>query len=234
MNPPPDIHYIDVAPWCGLREPFSSLSHLLGAAVFAGLGYHLIRRGRGDWVRTASLSVLVAASVELLITSGIYHMYEPGPVRKVMLRLDVASVFLLIAGSMTPVHAILFKGRSRQVGLVLVWTVAITGIIWRVLFCQDTPGPEGIAFFLLFGWGSATTAVVLWRRFGWTFIRPAVFSGLAYTAGAIGLVLNRPILVPGIIGPHEVWHIAVLTALGLQWRFVYQFASGDPRYITEK
>ena len=220
-------HLIDVYPWLGCREPFSALSHLIGAGIFAGVAYHVTKKGVGDRLRAASLAAFGVCSVSLLLVSGIYHLFWPGPLRSVMLRIDVAAVFLLIAGSMTPVHAILFAGISRWAALLLIWCVAIGGIIWRILFCEETPGPAGIAFFLLFGWGSVITASVLWRRYGWDFVRPAVLSGLAYTIGAIGLMLHRPILIPGIIGPHEIWHLAVLCGLGLQWLFVNQFAAGQ-------
>ena len=226
-----DPHQIDVFALSGFREPFSSVSHLIGAAVFAGLSYDLVRCGRGDVVRTASLCVLSLSTVVLLLLSGVYHIFSPGPVREFMLRADVAGVFLLIAGSMTPGHAILFSGWWRWGALFLIWTIAVTGIIWRIMFCENSPGPAGIAFFLFFGWGSVITAFLLWRRNGWRFIRPAVMSGLAYTTGAIGLILHRPMLIPGVIGPHEVWHIAVLCGLGLHWRFVSNFARSvcDPQ-----
>ena len=227
MMPTPDLQQIDVLPWLGCREPFSSISHLLGAGVFAGLAVHLVRRGRGNWLRMTSLTVLAISSVVLLLLSGTYHLFWPGPTREFMLRADVAAVFLLIAGSMTPVHAILFTGLSRWGALALIWIVAIGGIFWRMLYCENSPGPAGIAFFLLFGWGSVITAFVLWRRFGWAYVQPAVLAGLAYTIGAIGLMLHRPILVPGFVGPHELWHLAVLCGLGLHWQFVSQFASGQ-------
>lgn len=224
MNGP---HAIDVSPWLGCREPFSALSHLIGAAIFAGLAFGFVRQGYGQRIRTCSLAVLATASVLLLLCSGFYHLQWPGPTRQLLLRVDVAGVFLLIAASMTPVHAILFSGWSRWGTLLLIWTFAITGIVWRILFCEDTPGPEGIAIFLLFGWGSVLTAFILWYRFGWSFIQPAVLAGLAYTVGAIGLMLHWPTLIPGVVGPHEIWHLAVLTGIGLHWRFVNQFASGN-------
>ena len=220
------IHQIDVWPWLGVREPFCSLSHLLGAGVFAGLSFPLIQRGRGNRLRVGSLATLGVSTVVLLLLSGIYHVFWPGPAREVMLRADVAAVFLLIAGSMTPVHAILFTGVSRWGALIFIWFVALAGILWRMLFCENTPGVAGIAFFLLFGWGSVISALVLWRRYGWSFIQPAVLSGLAYTMGAIILMLHRPTLVQGVIGPHEIWHIAVLCGLALHWQFVDQFACG--------
>jgi hypothetical protein len=104
------IDDIAVFPLPGCREPLSSLSHMLGAFVFAAMAILLIRRGRGDWVRTTSLVVMAASSVLLLLLSSAYHLTWPGPVRDFLLRADVAGIFLLIAGSMTPVHAILFSG----------------------------------------------------------------------------------------------------------------------------
>lgn len=217
---------IEVFPLPCFREPMSSLSHLLGAVVFTALAVVLVRRGRGDWCRTASLVVMAFSTVQLLVLSGIYHMYWPGPLRQFMVRADVSGVFLLIAGSLTPIHVILFRGAARWGPLALAWTAAILGIILRMVFFDSVSGGAGIAIFLLFGWGAAITAAVLWQRYGWAFVQPGVLAGLAYTAGAIVLALHRPTLVTGLVGPHELWHLAVLTGLGLHWRFVFQFASG--------
>jgi channel protein (hemolysin III family) len=186
----------------------------------------LIRRGRGDWVRTSSLAVMAASSVLLLILSSAYHLSWPGPARDFLLRADVAGVFLLIAGSMTPIHAILFSGRSRWLALTLIWTIAIAGILLRMIYHEFVTDAVGVSIFLMCGWGSLVTAIVLWRRYGWEFMKPAVLAGASYTLGAIVLLFHGPTLVTGIIGPHELWHLAVLSGLSMHWRFVYQFASG--------
>lgn len=211
-------------PFC--REPMSSFTHMVGACVFAAMAILLIRRGRGDWVRTASLVVMAASSVLLLILSSAYHLAWPGPTRDFLLRADVAGIFLLIAGSMTPIHAILFTGRSRWLALIGIWTIAVIGILFRMIFHAWISDAVGVSIFLLCGWGSLTTAIVLWRRFGWTFIKPAVFAGASYTFGAIVLLFHGPTIIHGIMGPHELWHIAVLSGLAMHWRFVFQFAAG--------
>ena len=217
---------IQTLPLPGCREPLSSFSHVLGAVVFTVLAASLVRRGRGDWVRMTSLVVMASCSVLLLSLSGIYHLFWPGPMRAIMVRADVSAIFLLIAGCMTPIHAILFQGVSRWLPLVLIWMIAALGIVLRLIFYEWVNGSVGIAIFLLYGWGCASTAIVLWRRFGWTFIQPAVMAGLAYTLGAIVLLNHAPTLVIGVIGPHELWHVAVLSGLALHWRFVFQFAAG--------
>ena len=220
------IDEIAVFPLPGCREPLSSLSHMLGAFVFAAMAILLIRRGRGDWVRTSSLAVMASSSVLLLILNSAYHLSWPGPARDFLLRADVAGVFLLIAGSMTPIHAILFSGRSRWLALTLIWTIAIAGILLRMIYHEFVTDAVGVSIFLMCGWGSLVTAIVLWRRYGWEFMKPAVLAGASYTLGAIVLLFHGPTLVTGIIGPHELWHLAVLSGLSMHWRFVYQFASG--------
>lgn len=217
---------IQMMPLAGCHEPVSSLSHFLGAFYFAWLATQLVRRGRGDWARTSSLAVMGSSSVLLLFLSSIYHYFIPGPMREFMVRADISAIFLVIAGSMTPVHAILFRGTARWLPLVLIWTAAFVGIILRMMFYEAMDGRAGIAVFMLFGWAGTITFYVLWRRYGWAFVKPALLSGLCYTAGAVALLLHRPILVAGVIGPHEFWHISVLFGLGLHWYFVSQFAAG--------
>lgn len=222
-----DLPVIEAMPWLGCREPFSSVTHLMGSAVYAGLAVQFIGRGRGDWIRTTSLSIMAIASVLLLFMSGMYHFCWPGPAREIMLRIDVVSVFLLIAASMTPGQAILFTGPARWGSLAVIWTTAILGITWRLMYWDTTHGTPAMIVFLIFGWASVLSAIAIWRRYGWTFVQPAILSGLVYTAGAIVLARHSPTLVPGLIGPHEIWHVAVLAGIGLQWYFVSQFASGD-------
>lgn len=217
---------ITTAPFSGIREPFSSLSHIVGAGVFAVFAILLIWRGRGDRLRAISLGLMAYASIQTLVVSSIYHMLWPGPSREFMLRADVAGIFFLIAGCITPVHVILFTGPERWAPLAVAWITAVGGAILRISYFDRLPGGAGVAIFLVFGWAGAVTATVLWYRYGWKFVRYAVLAGLSYTAGAIVLLLHRPVLVDGVIGPHELWHMAVLIGLGLHWRFVFQFASG--------
>jgi len=212
----------------GFREPVSCFTHLLAAFVFAILSFYLVRRGRGSWNRTASLAVMALSSVFLLSMSAVYHLLGPGTGRYVMQQLDVAGVFALIAGTVTPVHSILFRGFNRWAPLLLVWSAAATGITLRTIFSESLPSGVGIAIFVLLGWGGLISCILLWRRYGFLFVKPLLLGGLAYTLGAIVLGLKWPILIPRVIGAHEVWHVAVIAGLGLHWKFVFQFAGGPP------
>src|SRR5262245_30751473 len=87
----------------GFHEPFSAISHLFGAVLFAFMGLLLLRRGRGDTGRLIYLGVFVFACVFLMSMSGVYHMMiRGGAAHSVMERLDHAAIFVLIAGTFTP------------------------------------------------------------------------------------------------------------------------------------
>ena len=213
-------------PLFGIREPFSSISHLTGALIFTALAVLLVRQARGNLLRAISVGVMAYVCIQTLVISGLYHMQWPGPNREFFLRLDVAGIFLVIAGSVTPVHVILFQGVERWAPLGVAWITAIGGMLLRIRYFDSLPPGAGTAIFLVFGWCTAVTAYIVWCRYGWKFVRLAILAGLSYTAGAVVLLLHRPMLIGGVVGPHEVWHLAVLAALAMHWRFVFQFASG--------
>lgn len=219
---------IDVFAIPGFREPVNCFTHFLAVLVFSVLSFFLIRRGRGNWLRTTSLGVMAFCSVFLLSMSGVYHLLGPGTGRDVMRQLDIAGIFALIAGTMTPIHAILDKGFKRWASLLLIWSAAAAGITLRTVFSEGLPSGAGIAIFLLFGWSGLITCILLWMRYGFCFVKPLIWGGVAYSLGAVVLGLDRPVLIPGVVGAHEVWHLAVVTGLGLHWKFVFQFAHGPP------
>lgn len=212
----------------GFREPVSCFTHLLAVPVFAVLGGLLVWRGRGNRCRMISLAILAVSTVFLLTMSALYHLLGAGTSRDMMRQLDVAGVFILIAGTVTPVHTILFRGFDRWAPLLLVWSAAAAGITLRTMYPQSLPPGFGNALFLLMGWGGIISCVRLWRRYGFAFVRPVLLGGMAYTVGVTVLDMKWPILLPGIVGAHELWHVAVLAGLGLHWKFVFQFAAGPP------
>jgi len=219
---------INVTAIPGFREPVNCFTHLVAAVMFLFLGFHLLRKSWGSWIRVASVSVMAFTTVFLLSMSTVYHMLGAGAGRDVMRQLDIAGIFALIAGTMTPAHTILIRGFSGWASLFLVWSAAATGITLRTVFSDSLPSGVGIAIFLLFGWGGLISFFLLWRRYGFSFVKPLLWGGLAYTLGAIALGLEWPILIPQVVGPHEVWHVFVLFGLGWHWRFVFQFAHGPP------
>ena len=213
----------------GFSDPVSSLTHLAGAVVFAVLSVVLLGRGRGDRGRMISLSVFAFSCVLLLSLSGVYHLLSPGTAgREVLKRLDHAAIFLLIAGSFTPVHVILFRGAWRWGMLAGIWGAALAGLILKTVYFATMPEWLGMLMYLGLGWLGLISAVALSRRYGWRLLRPVLWAALAYTAGALSEFLRWPVLLAGIVGPHEIFHLAVLAGISCHWAFILDIASGGP------
>jgi channel protein (hemolysin III family) len=212
----------------GFSDPVSCWTHLLGAGVFAVLPIFLLRRGWGSWGRIAVLGVYAFGCVFLLSMSGVFHLLPRGSAgRAVLQRLDHAAIFFLIAATFTPVHGILFRGWLRWGPLFLIWSAAITGITLKTIFFADLPEWLGLIFYLGLGWLGLFSGGLLWYWYGWTYVGPIIWGALAYTAGAALELLRWPVLIPGIVGPHELLHLAVLAGMGFFWQFVYRIAAGD-------
>jgi P-type Ca2+ transporter type 2C len=204
----------------GFQEPFSSWSHLLGAGVFAVLSIRMLRRGRTRG-HQVSLGIFAFSAVFLLSMSGVYHLLDyGGGGRRVLARLDHAAIFVLIAGTFTPLQAILFKGVMRWGMLSVIWAAAITGLTLKTIFFTSVSEGLGLTFYLGLGWAGAISAMFLRRRFGGAFIRPLVAGALFYSAGAVLEAMDWLELIRGVIGPHELFHVAVLLGLGSHWVFV--------------
>jgi channel protein (hemolysin III family) len=218
----------------GFSDPVSAMTHLLGAGVFAVLGFFLVRKGHqadGSWWnwRMTGLTVFVFAAVAQLGISGAYHILQPGLApRLVMQQVDHTAIFILIAATFVPVHAILFKGRRRWLILLILFSLAATGITFKFLYFTGLPEILGLTFYIAMGWVGVYSGYSLYRRYGWEFIRPLVWGGVAYTLGATIEFLRRPVLIEGVVGPHELLHLAVLAGLGFHFRFIFSFAGNRP------
>ncbi|MCK4707649.1 MAG: hemolysin III family protein [Gammaproteobacteria bacterium] len=205
----------------GFTDPFNSISHLVGALVFLIYGFKLIlfARGNRDWV--IAVSLFVFSGVFLLSMSGIFHLLEHDSVGRVVLqRLDHAGIFALIAGTFTPVHTILFKGFWRWGILFFIWVLAIAGITLKSIFFNELAEWVGLMFYLGLGWIGILSAYLTHRLHGFTIIKPLLYGALAYTIGASLEFLRLPVVIPGVIGPHELFHIAVLFGIAWHWQFI--------------
>ena len=211
----------------GFSDPVSSLTHLAGAVVFAILGFFLIRRGRGKWRRVVSLSVFVVSCVLLLSLSGTYHLLSPDTTgREVLQRLDHGAIFVLIAGSFTPIHVILFHGPWYRDLLVWIWVLAIAGLTVTIAYFNSMPEWLALAMYLGLGWLGVISTVSIARRFGWRVILLLVWGALAYTIGALADFLLWPTLIEGVVHPHELFHFAVLAGIACHWAFIRRIADG--------
>jgi channel protein (hemolysin III family) len=218
----------------GLHEPFSALTHLLGAAVFLALGIALLRRAGSDRRRRALLGVYAFSCVLLLLMSGGYHMTATGtPLNGMMMRVDHAAIFVLIAGTFTPIHGLLFRGWLQWSPLVLLWGISICGVIIKTAFFYTMSETVSVSLYLAMGWFGLLGGIVLLKQHGFAFVRPLLLGGISYSAGAVMDYLTWPTLIPSILHAHDLFHLAVLAGMGFHFAFIWRiagpgFAHGDP------
>lgn len=209
----------------GFSDPISSMTHLFSAPVFLAISVAMLWKLRGNPNRTTSLIIFSVAVVFLLTMSGVYHLLTPGTTGRYVLQvLDHAAIFFLIAATFTPIHALQFKGILRWGILLLVWCVAISGITLKSIYFENVPEVLSLSLYLGLGWLGVLTAYFLTRQFGFKSILPLVYGAVAYTVGATLEFLKLPVLISGVLGPHEIFHVLVLTGISFHWQFVYRMA----------
>ena len=205
----------------GFAEPVSSLTHLGAAGVFLFFSVSLLRRGAKSGGRLMSLLIFVFSCLFLLSMSGVYHLLpKTGAGSLVLQRLDHAAIFVMIAGTLTAVHTIHFSGFWRWGMIVAAWVVAATSITLKTVFFGAVPEWLSLTVYLALGWVGVISGVALWRRHDFSFMRPLLVGGLAYTVGAIFEYLRWPVLIEGVVGPHELFHVAVVLGISFHWWFI--------------
>ncbi len=190
-----------------LRDPVSSASHFFWCffALFAGL--FLIRLSRGNRLKVVGLSIFTASMVVLYFASALYHaVVLPESSLYWFRQLDQSAIYLLIAGSYTPVVLVLMTGTARTFLLSAVWGLALVGIVCKWLL-PGVPYPVAVGIYIAMGWVGVLQLPALVRGLGYGGLRLALLGGLFYTLGGVGDVLHWPVLLPGIVGPHEVHHL---------------------------
>jgi channel protein (hemolysin III family) len=213
----------------GFSDPISSFTHLfIGVPIFVIMTFVLLWRGRGDTPRMITLGIYGLSNILLFTMSGVYHLLDrESTARHVLQRLDHAAIFLLIAGTFTPTHYILFRGWKRWGPIVFVWIAAIIGITLKSIYFNDLSEFLSLSLYLGLGWIGVISAYFIWYAYGYEHCNPLIWGALSYTIGAVLDYLQYPIIIPGIFGGHELFHIGVLLGAGWFCFFVYQIAPGN-------
>ena len=157
-------------------------------------------------------AVFLAASLLLFGTSGLYHRFTWSARGEALLRrMDHANIYVFIAATYTPLALLALTPASRNVLLVLIWTAALVGLSFRLIWL-GAPRWLYTALYLLMGWAAVGWLPQIYANGG-----PAVFylivaGGLLYTAGAIVYGRKRPNTWPTWFGFHEIFHSCTILA----------------------
>src|ERR1700690_3179156 len=189
----------------GFCQPVSSLSHLAAAGVGVVAAVPLLRLARGNRHRVLAIGVYVFCVIATLTISGVYHSLERGcAARAVMKRFDYFAIWLLIAGTFTAVHGVMFEGLWRSGVLIFIWSYVAVGVALQAIWFRVFSGVPGLLLYLGLGWIGVFSGVKLGRQLGHRVVRPLWYAGIAYSFGALLEATGHPMLLYRVVGPHEV------------------------------
>ena len=195
-----------------LREPVSGLTHLAGVLLaLVGLGVLLVRAsGAGRVDQLVAFGIFGCSLVALYGASSLYHLLPVSPAVVAKLRrLDHVMIFILIAGTYTPICMLALEGGWGAGLLGLVWTLALCGVVVKV-FWMDAPRWLSVGLYLAMGWLAVIAIPAILQAIPPGGIAWIFGGGLVYSAGAIIYGFKWPNLAPGVFGFHELWHLFVL------------------------
>ena len=171
----------------------SDLGGRIGAAIFGG---------------TASL---------LFGVSALYHRGRWQPrVKAVLRRLDHANIFLIIAGSYTPFALLLLEPSEGRVLLILIWSAAVAGVLFRVLWI-NAPRWLYTPIYVAMGWAALFYLPDFMRTGGGIVLGLIIAGGVLYSVGAVFYGLKWPNIAPRWFGFHELFHALTIAAFTLHY-----------------
>ena len=210
-----------------LRDPVSSASHLLTAvwAVFATLVMLRLTTNRPS--RKIPVFVYGASMVLLFLASGTFHglhYHGDEEQRRFFQKIDMSAIYFLIAGTYTPVIAVLLRGAWRTWFLRMVWVLAFAGISCMWLL-PKAPHGAIVGIYLFLGWVGIIPLPLYYRAVGWRAMNWIWLGAGLYSIGAFCELTQWPILMtePVWLGFHEVLHICDAIANFVFFLFVVRY-----------
>ena len=206
-----------VQPPLSLKPRLRGVSHQWAFFVSLALGAVLVLTAPSG--RAMAAAAVYAACVAMLFgTSALYHRinWRSPSARRWMRRLDHSAIFLLIAGSYTPFALLVIDGTLADVILAVVWAGAGAGIVLKLLWV-DAPKWLMALIYVLLGWVAVAAMPDLVSDLGVTAAGDGGRGRGALHDRRRGLCTSAPGPVPTVFGYHEVFHLLVIAAAGLQY-----------------
>lgn len=212
-----------------LKDPGSAITHFIGMmmAAFAAVPLLLKSLTEPDMIHVLSLSVFIVSMVLLYAASTLYHSLDLSEkINRILKKLDHMMIFVLIAGTYTPICLVVL---DREVGiplLCIVWAIAAVGIIIKGFFVYC---PKWFSSILYIGMG--WTCVLAFSQilnelsgpaFGWL-----LAGGIIYTVGGIVYALKLPVFNSRHknFGSHEIFHLFVMAGSICHFVLMYCFVA---------
>ncbi|MGF7086624.1 hemolysin III [Kroppenstedtia sanguinis] len=209
--------------WWKMREPVNTWTHFVTfLAGIVGLVF-LILLSREQLSALVTMTIYGVSVILLYGASSLYHWVRTTPEKEMILKkLDHIAIYLLIAGSYTPVFYYGLEGAWKWVMLTAVWVLALIGMILKIWFIH-APRYVSTAFYVTLGWIALIPLVQLVHHLPVGALVLMVAGGVAYTLGAVIYATKWCDFFPNRFGFHEVFHLFIMAGTGLHFAMMVAY-----------
>lgn len=210
-----------------MQNPVRGMLHGTAALFAIVATVFLVIRAPSAPSRIA-VAIFGLAMVGLYTTSSLYHSVPWSAVWKHrMQRLDHSMIFVLIAGTYTPMAIIALDGTWRWASMAVAWGLVAIGIIQHVVFPRESQALS-IALSMTLGWLGIFIIIPVAQAAGLGPVLFAMAGGIVYTVGMLFMVTGRPQMWPRVFSSHELFHVFVIAGSALHfvmhWRYIIPLA----------
>jgi hemolysin III len=206
-------------------EPVSGYTHAAGAlASIVGLVFLLHKAVvMGNATHITAFSIFGTSMILLYSASALYHLLPVSDKARVWLRkLDHAMIYVLIAGTYTPVTLLVLDGAWSWGMFFGIWGLALIGITVKLAWF-NAPRWISTVFYLFLGWLAVIMIPELIELSSIGFLTWIGIGGAAYTIGAIIYGTKKPDPIPNVFGFHEIWHLFVMAGTFAHFWAIYDY-----------
>lgn len=208
-----------------LRDPISSVTHMVGAVLAIPVLFSLVYLSAAyatPW-HTIGFFVFGVSLFLLYGASATYHAVRAKESTiQLLRRVDHMMIFVLIAGTYTPICMVLLHGSIGLVFLILIWTMAIVGILIK-LFWFGAPRWLSTCIYVVMGWSAVIAFYPIKASIPPQGIGLILLGGILYTVGAVIYATKWPNIAGKWMGFHEIFHLFVLAATACHVLFMYRY-----------
>jgi hemolysin III len=191
--------------------------HQAGFTVALVVGALLIAYADRNALTRTSAAIFAGSVTAMLGASALYHRVTWSPrVRPWLRRVDHAGIYLLIAGTYTPVGLLALHGAMQRAVLAIVWSGAAAAVLLKFAWVK---APKWLAAVIgiALGWVGVAAMPEVWNTAGVAAVALLAAGGLAYTAGALVYAFKWPDPAPRVFGYHELFHALTIVAVACQY-----------------
>lgn len=210
-----------------LKDPGSAITHMIGAILSLIVAIPMIVRCLiiGDYIKTTSLLVFIISMILLYAASSLYHSIDSTEkVNRRLKKFDHCMIFILIAGSYTPICTLALKGLIGYGLLFLIWFIALLGICFK-LFWVYCPKWISSIMYIAMGWTCMIAISPIIHSLSHFAFLWLVIGGIIYTIGGVIYALKFPVFdhMHKYFGAHEIFHLFVMAGSACHFVVMYSF-----------